>query len=140
MDIEELAAREEIRELVTSYTHLGDGGRIDEMLQLFREDAELDAFRTTYIGREGMAGFFGGIANGTSGGPQRSFLRHYISNVTIEVHDENTASGASYYTVIADRGLESSGRYWDTYQRGPEGWRFATRKIRVDESKLPEGG
>jgi len=136
VDLAELAAREQIRELVASYTHLGDGGRIDEMIMLFHPDAELDAFGQIYSGREAMAGFFGGIADGTSEGPKRSFIRHYISNVTIDVHDDNTASGASYWTVIADHGLESSGRYRDTYSPGDDGWRFATRKIRRNESKL----
>ena len=133
METWELAAREEIRELVASYTHLGDGGRVPEMTQLFVPDAVLDAFGTDYAGHDQIAGFFSGIADGTAPGPKRTFIRHYISNVTITLDGPDEASGASYWTVIADAGLESSGRYRDTYRRDPDGaWRFATRKIRRD--------
>jgi hypothetical protein len=136
MNVEELAAREEIRELVAGYTHLGDGGRIEDMIQLFEPTAVLDAFGTIYNGPREMAGFFGGIADGTTPGPSRSFLRHYISNITIEMTSDTEANGASYYTVISDSGLESSGRYRDSYHLSDGRWRFATRKIRRDESKL----
>ncbi len=134
METWELAAREQIRELVASYTHLGDGGRIAEMTQLFAVDAALDAHGETYERHEAIAGFFGAIADGTAPGPRRTFIRHYISNLTIEVSSPTEASGASYWTVISDGGLESSGRYRDTYSREPDGpWRFATRKIRRDQ-------
>ena len=133
METWELAAREEIRELIASYAHLGDGGRIAEMTALFAPDAVLDAHGTDYVGHERIAGFFGGIADGTAPGPKRTFIRHYISNVTIDLTSPNEASGAAYWTVISDDGLESSGRYRDTYRRDPDGpWRFATRKIRRD--------
>lgn len=136
MNLEELGAREEIRELVASYTHLGDGGRTGELSQLFEPDAKLDAFGQLYTGQAEIADFFAGIADGTAEGPERSFIRHYISNVTIDLSGPEAASGASYWTVISDHGLESSGRYRDAYRRGPDGWRFAARKIRRDESKL----
>ena len=35
MDIKELAAREEIRELVASYNHFGDTGIMDSLFGLF---------------------------------------------------------------------------------------------------------
>ena len=134
MEAWELTAREEIRELVARYTHLGDGGRIDEMTQLFEPDARLDAHGEDYVGRERISGFFGGIADGTSPGPKRTFIRHYISNLTIDVASQTEAAGASYWTVISDNGFESSGRYRDSYHRDPDGpWRFATRKIRRDQ-------
>lgn len=136
METWELSAREEIRELVASYTHLGDGGRIDEMTRLFEPDARLDAHGEEYLGHERIASFFGAIADGSAPGPARTFIRHYISNLTIDVTSPTEASGASYWTVISDGGLESSGRYRDTYRRTPDGpWRFATRKIRRDEPR-----
>jgi hypothetical protein len=128
----ELTAREEIRELVAGYTHLGDGGRIAEMTKLFEPDAKLDAHGEYYVGHERIAGFFGAIADGTSPGPKRTFIRHYISNLTIDVTSETEATGAAYWTVISDVGLESSGRYRDTYRLSDGVWRFATRKIRRD--------
>lgn len=134
--IAELVARDRIRELVAAYTHLGDGGRLDEMAELFEADATLDAFGTTYQGRPAIKGFFGGIVEDRADAPARTFVRHHISNVTISLDGENTATGASYWVVYSDNGFESSGRYRDAYRCGDDGvWRFRTRKIRRDEPR-----
>ncbi|MDG2261680.1 MAG: nuclear transport factor 2 family protein [Actinomycetota bacterium] len=143
MELWEIEAREQIRELIAAYTHLGDGGRISEMTDLFTEDAVLDAGGSLHEGHGAISAFYGAIADGSSPGPKRSFIRHYISNVSIELTSSTTATGKSYWSVISDEGLESSGRYWDTYvnvgtsaSEGTSPWRFATRKIRHDKSKL----
>lgn len=141
MNIEELSARDQIRELVATYTHLGDGGRLDALVTLFEPDAWLEtrspAGETTrHEGHEAIAGFFGGIVTNRAGGPDTTFVRHHIANVTITLTDVDTASGASYWTVYADRGFESSGRYRDTYRRGADDvWRFSSRTIRRDEPR-----
>ena len=67
MEISELMAREHVRELVASYTHFGDRGRIAEMTDLFGPDAELDGFGQLFVGHEAIAGFFGGIAEAAPG-------------------------------------------------------------------------
>ncbi len=61
----ETAAREEIRELVARYTHLGDGGRVDELSLLFEPDAvfEIDTEPDPLVGRAAIAGFLGGLAH-----------------------------------------------------------------------------
>ena len=83
MDTSELAAREGIRELIARYTHLGDGGRIAELVELFAPDAQLDGHGQPYIGHEEISGFFTAIVDGSE------------------------ASGASYWTVLSDDGFES---------------------------------
>jgi ketosteroid isomerase-like protein len=134
----ELAARDAIRQLVADYTHMGDGGRLDEMILLFDDDAVVDTAQRRFTGHDEITGFFAGIVDGTSPGPRRSFIRHFIANHSIDVTSPTTATGAAYWLVISDVGLESSGRYRDSYRRGDDGrWRFATRKIRADESRLP---
>lgn len=141
MNIDELSAREQIRELVASYTHLGDGGRLDELVALFEADAWLDTKSLPgqiirHEGHEAIAAFFGGIVSTRAGGPATTFVRHHIANVTITLTDADTASGASYWTVYGDRGFESSGRYRDTYRRGADDvWRFSSRTIRRDEPR-----
>lgn len=138
-DLSHLAARDAIRQLVAEYTHLGDGGQIDEMVRLFEDDAVLDTADRKYVGRDEMHGFFSGIADGTAPGPRRSFVRHFIANHSIEMTGPTTANGASYWLVISDMGLETSGRYRDTYRRGADGrWRFTSRKLRHDKSRLPD--
>jgi hypothetical protein len=133
VDSDELIARAQIAELVAAYNHLGDRGRIDELIELFREGADLDTFGESFRGREQIGGYFRGIVAAGADLPRRRFVRHHISNVTITVTSPTEAEGASYWMVIGEGGPESSGRYRDTYRRGPEdGWRFATRIVRAD--------
>ena len=137
MELWEVAAREAIRELVVTYNHLGDGGRIDEMTALFLPDATLDAFGDVREGHDAIAGFFGGIATHSipSNAAKRphTFLRHHTATISITVTDPENASGKSYWANVSDAGLDGTGRYWDTYRRVQDGaWRFATRKIRRD--------
>jgi len=133
VDADELIARAQIAELVAAYNHLGDRGRIDELIELFCEDAELDAFGESFRGRQQVGGYFRGIVAGNTDLPRRRFVRHHISNVTITVIGPAEAEGASYWMVIGEGGPESSGRYRDTYRREPDDqWRFATRFIRAD--------
>ena len=135
-DHDELAAREQIRELVAAYTHLGDGGRLDEMTTLFEPAATLDAFGTTYRGHDEVKSFFSGIVTDRADAPTRTFVRHHISNVTVTLDDADSAHGASYWVVYSDNGFESSGRYRDQYRRADDGtWRFHSRKIGRDEPR-----
>lgn len=133
---DQLAAREQIRELVAAYTHLGDGGRLDELVRLFEPDATIEAHGREYQGTEQIRSFFSGIVDDREHAQRRTFVRHNIANVTIDLTDNDHAHGASYWVVYSDDGFESSGRYRDDYRRRPDGtWRFTRRKIRRDESR-----
>jgi len=133
MDIDELIARAEIAELVAAYNHLGDRGQLAEMAELFCEDADLDAFGHSYRGREQIEAYFEGLMAGANDRPRRRFVRHHVSNVTITVTSPAEGQGASYWLVIGDTGVDSSGRYRDEYRCGPDSrWRFAQRMIRAD--------
>lgn len=134
--IDELVAREQIRELIASYTHLGDGGRLDELVGLFDPDATIDAHGRDYHGPDEILSFFTDIVDDRAGTRRRTYVRHNISNVTITFTGADSAIGASYWVVYSDDGFESSGRYRDEYRRRPDGtWCFARRKIRRDESR-----
>ena len=141
MTADQLSAREQIRELVASYTHLGDGGRLDDLLALFDAEGWLEAVdptgsRRRYVGPTEVAGFFTGIVSGREAKPTITFVRHHISNVTISLDGPDVASGVFYWAVYSDHGFESSGRYRDAYRRGADGrWRFASRTIRRDEPR-----
>ena len=133
MDADDLISRAQIADLVAAYNHLGDRGRIEDLIGLFCQDAQLDTFGESFRGRDQIGGYFRGVVAGGTDLPPRRFVRHHISNVTITVTSPTAAEGASYWMVIGERGPESSGRYRDTYQRDPDGqWRFATRTVRAD--------
>lgn len=134
----ETAAREEIRELVARYTHLGDSGRIDELVALFEPDAifETDTAPEPLQGRTAIAGLLGGLAEDHGGEAGQTYMRHNVSNLTIQFESPSVATGAAYWFVISDHGLWRWGRYRDTYRREGVGpWLFARRRVRADPQK-----
>jgi len=138
MESWEPAAREEIRELVARYTHWGDGGRIDLLVELFEPDAvfEADSAPEVLVGREAIGGFLGGLATTHGDEPGQTYMRHHVTNLTIEFQSETEASGAAYWSVISDNGLWRWGRYRDAYRRQADGpWRFARRRVRADADR-----
>jgi hypothetical protein len=131
----EVAAREEIRELVARYTHLGDGGRIEELTDLFDVDAvfETDSASEPLHGRAAIGEFLGGLATDHGDEPGQTYMRHHVTNLTIEFESDTVAAGAAYWLVLSDNGLWRWGRYRDSYRRTEGGpWRFARRRVRAD--------
>jgi ketosteroid isomerase-like protein len=134
----ETAAREEIRELVARYTHLGDSGKIEELVALFEPDAifEADTAPEPLQGRTAIAGLLGGLAEDHGGEAGQTYMRHNVSNLTIQFESQSVATGAAYWFVISDHGLWRWGRYRDTYRREGAGpWLFARRRVRADPQK-----
>jgi ketosteroid isomerase-like protein len=149
MEIWELAAREEIRDLVARYNAQGDAGRIDAMLELFCEDAVLELEGRSYCGVEAMRRCFAAVAGGTRSGGAR-YIRHFTATHQIDLESETRAWGRCYYQTLTERGLDHWGRYLDEYRRVAERWRFQRRKVSVDgqveggwaaqtRSRLPPG-
>ena len=62
MSPSEVAAREEIRDLVARYNDHGDAGRVEALLDLFLADAQLEIRDgPTYRGREEMKTLFSSV-------------------------------------------------------------------------------
>ena len=129
----ELTARDEIRDLVATYAHLGDTGRFDALCGLFTLDGvlELDDGRV-FTGRDALHGFFTGTSAALRTGGERPFIRHHVSSVQVTVDDPEHAHGASYFFVVTQRGPDHWGRYRDRYVRADDRWLFAHRRARVD--------
>ena len=133
MEIWELAAREAIRETVARYAHLVDGGRIDELLELFAEDGTLEAGdRPPATGRAAMRAFFLETGARLAAASGRGFIRHHVSNLVIDLTGSASAEARSYFVAITEHGLDHWGRYRDRLVRGGTGWLFQHRRARVD--------
>jgi ketosteroid isomerase-like protein len=134
----ETAAREEIRELVARYTHWADGGRIELVVELFEPDAvfQADNAPELLVGRQAIGGFLGGLADTHGDEVGQTYMRHFVTNLTIEFENDHEASGAAYWAVISDNGLWRWGRYRDAYRRQEDGrWLFARRRVRGDADR-----
>ena len=131
MESWELDAREQIRDLVARYNAKGDAGRLDEMLELFAPDGELEFEARVYRGRDEIRAMFADAVRSTverSGG----LARHFTATHQIDFVDRERAHGRCYFQVLTESGLDHWGRYVDAYRRVDGRWRFATRRIDLD--------
>ena len=136
MDIDELMAREAVRDLVARYNAVADGGRFDEVIELFAPDAVMEIPNETLNGRDEIAGMFRRtqqrvIAAAPAPG-ERQYVRHFTATLQIDVEGPDAARSRCYYQVIMVHGLDHWGRYIDRYRKVDGVWRFAHRKVTTD--------
>lgn len=133
MEFWELAAREEIREIVAAYAHAADSGRFDEVAGLFAPDGVLETpDHVEHRGRDAIRAFLGSTGAALAGATTVPLIRHHVSNLRVAVTGADDATGAAYFLVVTERGPDHWGRYRDRYTRIDEGWRFAHRRVRLD--------
>lgn len=129
----ELAAREQIRDLIARYAHCADAGRFRDLVMLFTEEGELEIVGQPPLrGRLAIEAFLEGARETTAARLTHPHLRHHVSSLEIEVHDPETASAASYFMVLTDGGLDHWGTYRDRFIQIGERWFFAYRRVRID--------
>jgi hypothetical protein len=138
MELWEIEAREEIRDLVARYNANGDAGRIDQLLDLFAPDAVMavlggaerrgrEEIRTIFTQALGMPKWDGGPIH----------VRHMTATLQIDLVDPSHAKSRCYYAVITPIGLDHWGRYIDEYRIVEGLWRFSDRRVSLD-GKSPE--
>jgi hypothetical protein len=146
MELWELSAREEIRDLVARYNANGDSGRFAQVLDLFAPDAAMelvgnDGAVRRFEGHEAIATIFTGTrdrwdadATGTTpaatGRPRH--VRHFVATHQIDLEDRTHATGRSYFAVLMPHGLDHWGRYLDRYEERDGRWLFTLRRALSD--------
>ena len=140
-DIDELAAREAIRDLVARYNANADSGRFDEVVELFAPDAVMELPGEVLEGRGAIDALFRRtrerVVAGTPDGV-RPQLRHYTSTLQIDLDDADHAHSRCYFEVLMHHGLDHWGRYVDDFVRIDGEWKFARRRVTTDGRR--EGG
>jgi SnoaL-like domain len=133
MDLWELVAREEIRELVARYAHFADSGRFEELVALFAEDGLLQIDdREPLRGRDAILAFLASTRSAVRESSAVRSIRHHVSSLRIDVSAPVAATGSSYFLVVTQRGPDHWGRYRDRYTVSGSRWLFAAREVRVD--------
>lgn len=141
MTLDELLARESIRQTMANYTMAGDRLRVDDFVAVFTEDAilesegvpESDAFR--YEGRQAMRDWFARWRRPAEDAPrthQATFIRHHLATSQIELTGADTARARTYWMAYTDIGADHCGYYLDTFRKVDEHWLIAHRKVRLD--------
>jgi 3-phenylpropionate/cinnamic acid dioxygenase small subunit len=133
MEAWELAAREQIRETITRYAHCVDGGRFDELVDLFVPDGVLEVEgEPPHRGREAILAFVTGVGRDIAASTGAPRIRHHVGNVLVELEGTELARARSYFLAVTDAGVDHWGRYRDRLVPSGEQWRFALRQVRTD--------
>ncbi|HTK62566.1 MAG TPA: nuclear transport factor 2 family protein [Pseudonocardia sp.] len=143
MNIAQLCAREEIRELIARYCVDADAGKLSEVAGLFTADGHIEFRDQKYVGPDGVLGMF------TESGQRlrrsdlgdtalRGRLLHTVSTTSISLDGADSARVHSYFTVLSGIGVDHWGRYRDEVVCEDGRWRFAARRITVD-GRTPGG-
>ncbi len=131
--VSDLLAREAIRDLVVRYNSYGDSGLFDRMIGLFAPDAVVEINGSAYHGLDEIRRVFSSVPEDTSGpGDRPAYLRHCTATHQVDLVDETTATGRSYFFVLTSVGLDHWGRYLDEYCVVDGEWRFARRRVLTD--------
>ena len=133
MDVWELVAREQIRETIAAYAHRVDGGRFEELVELFSRDGVLEVEgEPPHRGRDAIRAFVTGTGRGLAAETGAPRIRHHVSNVVIELDGSDRARARCYFLAVTDRGVDHWGRYRDELGREGDVWRFLHRRVRTD--------
>lgn len=148
----ELAAREAIRDLVARYNANGDSGRFAQVIELFAPDAVMELSTGTFTGHAEILTIFTGTkdrlrdttpGDSSSAPDAPAYVRHFTATHQIDVLSTTEATGRCYFQVLTPIGLDHWGRYIDRYRLIEGRWRFAHRRVLVDDhsaaSLFPRG-
>ena len=133
MDARELEAREHIRDTIARYAHSVDGGRFDELVELFAPDGVLEIEgEPAHRGRDAIRDFVTGTGRDLAAATGEPRIRHHVGDVVIELDAPERARARCYFLAVTDRGVDHWGRYRDELVPSGDRWRFAHRRVRTD--------
>jgi SnoaL-like domain len=133
MELWELDIRELVRDTVAAYAHAADGGRFHDLVALFTPDGilEIDG-EDAYEGRDAIHAFLTAVGADLKDASAVPFIRHFTSNLHIEVDDHDSARARCYFLAVTASGLDHWGRYRDRLVREGDRFLFSHRRVRTD--------
>ncbi|MAI27015.1 MAG: hypothetical protein CMN75_13380 [Spirochaeta sp.] len=139
MTVEELQARESIRDTLAQYNHSGDRGRVAELAACFTRDGVLDLEKDDAArGREAIETRLARVVWKTKAQSEKPRVRHHVSSIKIELEDPEHARVRSYFVVFTDIGLDHWGSYEDRFRAVSGTWLIEHRHVRVDGVSSPQ--
>ena len=139
MELWQLEAYAEIRDLKSAYNSFGDRGRFDQLLELFAETAVMDINDgRIYEGADQIKTVFTDSSDSLSKDDSPSYIQHHTSSTHIEFEGDKKANSKSYFSVFLSNGIDHWGRYEDKFENINGKWLFVYRRVKTD-GYLPEG-
>lgn len=138
MTLEDLLAREAIRDTMAKYTTAGDRLRIDDFVSCFTADAVMESehvpadrmFR--YEGHAAIRAWQERWLEGEGATHGATFVRHHLSTSKIDLTGPDSASVRTYWVAWTDIGPDHAGYYVDTFRKEGGDWLIAHRRVRLD--------
>jgi uncharacterized protein (TIGR02246 family) len=134
-----LEAREEIRAFIALYCATTDRmNAIDDLMQLFTEDAVMRNPAGAHEGREAIRDYYANFFAG-----KIRFSRHHVLNQVITLQEPDVAQHESYFIAMLGSEGESKivyGRYDDTVVRDGGRWKFKEKVNDIVAATSLEGG
>jgi hypothetical protein len=125
------------------FARYADQGEYEKVADLFAEGGTFTRRGETFSGSMAIADSIDALLQNRRSTPKKPWwrVRHFCSNVVIDVTSAERALGASYYTIYRYQGGPVEGvppivgpalvgDYADVYVRTPAGWRFESREVR----------
>lgn len=143
MTLEELLAREAIRDTMAKYNVSGDRLKVDDYAACFTEDGIIESERAPgdyifrYEGREAIREWQNRWRTREPGQDTvhgASFVRHHLATCKIDLTGPATATARTYWVAWTDIGPDHSGYYLDDFRMVGGEWLIARRRVRRDWS------
>jgi hypothetical protein len=140
MTVEELLAREAIRDTMAQYNTSGDRLKVDDYVACFTDDAVMEseyvpedrAFR--YAGKPAIRAWQMRWLHREPGDAvhKATFIRHHLSTSKIDLTGPDTAKARTYWVAWTDIGPDHAGYYLDDFRKEGDRWLIARRRVRID--------
>jgi hypothetical protein len=134
MDLDELIAREQIRDIVARYNATADSGRFDDTIEVFADDAVMEVGDQVLEGRPAIRELFAATQDSIAdhAGDQPRYVRHLTATLQIDLTSATEAKGRCYFQVLLPHGLDHWGRYLDSYGLREGRWVNTHRRVVTD--------
>jgi len=136
LSVSKFTDRDEIRQLVATYTAAGDQRRNDLRAHIWAEDAVMVLPVWRAEGRLGILKALGaGAAQAAAAiaeGRPEPMIRHHITSSLVTFDGPDEATGRSYWINFSEKGPDHSGLYADRYRRIDGAWKIVFREVRID--------
>jgi hypothetical protein len=137
LTLEDLLAREAIRDTMAKYNHSGDSLRAEEFAACFTEDGILESVPSgsfRFTSRAEILAWQSGWRDAPSADTPRGakFVRHNLTSSRIELTGPDSAKARTYWVVMTDIGPDHCGVYTDMFRKIGDDWLIAHRKVRTE--------
>jgi 3-phenylpropionate/cinnamic acid dioxygenase small subunit len=141
MTIDELLAREAIRDTLAKYNTSGDRLKAEDYAACFTEDGIIESERVSgekkfrYEGRAAILDWQNRWRNREPGQDtvhNATFIRHHLSTCRIEMTGPEGARVRTYWAAWTDIGPDHAGYYLDDFRKVGDQWLIAHRRVRLD--------